>query len=266
MTHTTFSQPDQPAVVADPVPQFDAPEWPGLAAAAADLGVPLTAEAQQKIAVYLGLLTERNTQFNLTAIRDPAAMERRLFLDAIVMVPILDRIVSTEISQPRLVDVGSGAGFPGLVLKIVRPSLQVTLIDATNKKVRFLSEVIAATGLTGIEALHGRAEELARKPHFREQFNVATARAVASLPTLLELTTPFLDVGGVALLPKGLDLAAELKAGERAARLLGSRIVSADVLPTQETRLVLVEKVTLSAKKYPRPTGVPNQAPLGGSV
>jgi 16S rRNA (guanine527-N7)-methyltransferase len=170
---------------------------------------------------------------------------------------------SSGISAPRLIDVGSGAGFPGLVLKIVRPALQVTLLDATGKKVRFLSEVITATNLTGVRAVHGRAEELARNPDYREQFNLATARAVANLPVLLELTTPFLDVGGSALLPKGLKLAEELTQGMRAARLLGCRIISSDVLPAGETRLVVVEKVTLTPPKFPRPTGIPNQAPLG---
>jgi 16S rRNA (guanine527-N7)-methyltransferase len=264
VTLTTFSQPDQPAIVADPVPQMQEPQWPGLAAAAESLGVPLAAEVQERLATYLRLLVERNAQFNLTAVRDPQAMERRLFLDAIAMVPVLDDVVSASgVSPPRLIDIGSGAGFPGLVLKIVRPALQVTLVDATGKKVRFLEEVIAAAGLVDTRTIHGRAEELARDRRYRERFNLATARAVASLPVLLELTTPFLDVGGMALLPKGLDLTSELKQGERAARWLGTRIVSSEVLPTLETRLVVAEKVTLTPKKYPRPTGVPNQSPLG---
>ncbi len=267
MTLTTFSPPDQPAVVADPVPLTQEPAWPGLAVAAEHVGVPLAPEIQEQLATYLRLLTERNAQFNLTAVRDPQLMERRLFLDAIAMIPILDNVVlASGLPKPRLIDIGSGAGFPGLVLKIVRPALQVTLIDATAKKVRFLDEVITAAGLTGIQAVHGRAEELARKREYRERFSLATARAVANLPVLLELTTPFLDVGGTALLPKGLDLTSELKSGERAARLLGSRIISTDMLPTHETRLVVVEKVTLTPGKFPRPTGVPNQAPLGVSA
>lgn len=264
MTLTTFSPPDQPATVADPVPHNQEPDWPGLALAAANLGVPLSTKIQEQLAAYLRLLSVRNAQFNLTAVRDPQAMERRLFLDAIAMIPVLDDLsTSASMPTPRLIDVGSGAGFPGLVLKIVRPALQVTLIDATGKKVRFLDEVIVETGLTGIEALHGRAEELGRNPAYREQFNLATARAVASLPVLLELTTPFLDVGGTALLPKGLELGEELTQGKRAARLLGSRIVSSDTAPTGDTRLVVVEKVTLTPGKFPRSTGIPNQLPLG---
>ena len=267
MTHLTFSPPDQPGIVADPVPVAQEPEWPGLALAAEALGVPVSPTAREQLKSYLRLLTERSAQFNLTAIRDPQAMERRLFLDAMAMIPALDRVVAANGSPPvRLIDVGSGAGFPGLVLKIMRPALQVILIDATGKKVRFLEEVIAATGLSGIQASHGRAEEMARRQEFRERFNVATARAVASLPVLLELTTPFLDVGGTALFPKGLDLATELKQGQRAARLLGCRIISSEVLPTRESRLVVVEKETLTPGKYPRPTGVPNQAPLGETV
>lgn len=264
MTLTTFSPPDKPAAVADPVPHDENTQWPGLAVASASLGVPLTPGVQEQLATYLRVLSERNAQFNLTAIRDPEAMERRLFLDAIAMIPTLDRLVtSRRSSTPRLIDVGSGAGFPGLVLKIVRPALLVTLLDATGKKVRFLDEVIAATALTGIEALHGRAEDLGRNPEYRERYNLATARAVASLPVLLELTTPFLDVGGNALLPKGPDLGEELAQGKKAARLLGCRIESSEVLPAGDTRLIIVEKVTLTPGRYPRPTGIPNQSPLG---
>jgi 16S rRNA (guanine527-N7)-methyltransferase len=260
----TTRSPDQPAAVADPVIQPHESDWPGLAAAAESIGVPLTPEMQAQLGTYLRVLTERNAQFNLTAVRDPMAMERRLFFDAIAMIPALDRVMgAANVSEPRLVDIGSGAGFPGLVLKIVRPTLQVTLIDATGKKVRFLQEVIAASELVEVQAVHGRAEEFARNPEYRERFNLATARAVASLPVLLELTTPFLDVGGTALLPKGLDLAAELAPGKRAARLLGSRIVSTNLMPTQDSRLIVVEKVTLTPARYPRATGVPNQAPLG---
>lgn len=260
----TTRSPDQPAAAADPVPQPHDSTWPGLAIAAEGIGVPLSPEIQAQLGTYLRVLTERNAQFNLTAVRDPRAMERRLFFDAIAMAPALDRVLrASDRSSPRLVDVGSGAGFPGLVLKIVRPSLHVTLIDSTGKKVRFLQEVIAATELTEVQAIHGRAEELARKPEYRERFNFATARAVASLPVLLELITPFLDIGGTAFVPKGLDLEAELGPGKRAARLLGSRIVSTNLLPTQDSRLVVVEKVTLTPARYPRATGVPNQAPLG---
>jgi len=177
---TTLS-PDQPAIVADPVQQLHDSEWPGLATASANLGVALTPDVQEQLAIYHRLLIERNAQFNLSAIRDPQAMEQRLFLDAIAMIPALDASRLTgDRSSPRLVDIGSGAGFPGLVLKIVRPDMQVTLIDATGKKVRFLNEVIVAAGLDRVQAFHGRAEELARKPEFRERFNVATARAVAS--------------------------------------------------------------------------------------
>jgi 16S rRNA (guanine527-N7)-methyltransferase len=267
VTLTTFSPPDQPVVVADPVSQQHEPEWPGLAVAAANLGVPLSAEIEEQLTAYLRLLTERNAQFNLTAVRDPQAMERRLFLDAIAMIPTLDETTKASgVTAPRLIDVGSGAGFPGLVLKIVRPALQVTLLDATGKKVRFLNEVIAATDHTGVQAVHGRAEELARSPEYRERFNLVTARAVASLPVLLELTTPFLDVGGSALLPKGVELGDELAQGEKAARMLGCRIISSDVLPVGETRLVVVEKETLTPGKFPRPNGIPNQAPLGVPV
>ena len=267
MTLTTFSPPDQPAIVADPVPHPNETAWRGLAAEASALGVSMSDDVRDQLATFLRLLIERNAQFNLTAFRDPSVMEQRLFLNAIAMVPTLDALgPASGAPRPRLIDVGSGAGFPGMVLKIVRPTLDVTLLDATNKKVRFLNEVIAATGLTAVEAIHGRAEDLARKQEYRERFHFATARAVASLPVLLELTTPFLDINGHALLPKGVDLTSELKQGERAARLLGTRVVSTNTLPNQETRLVVVEKMTLTPAKFPRPTGIPNQSPLGSAT
>ena len=193
-------------------------DWSGLAQASGRLGVSLDADAAAKFALYRNLLLERSAQFNLTAIRDPDEVERRLFLDAIAMAPVLDGIAKGD-SGPhggriRLVDVGAGAGFPGLPLKIAQPTLDVTLIDATGKKVAFINEVIDCLELEGARAVHGRAEDLGQKPAYRAQFNVATARAVASLPVLLEYVIPFLCVGGTALLPKGLQIAEELGAGK----------------------------------------------------
>ncbi|MFT4036615.1 MAG: 16S rRNA (guanine(527)-N(7))-methyltransferase RsmG [Thermomicrobiales bacterium] len=240
--------------------------WPGLAAAAAARGVLVGTDALAQLITYRDLLAERSLQFNLTAIRDPEGIERRLMLDALSMIPALDAwLPAAEGRSPRAIDVGSGAGFPGLVLKIARPDLDVVLIDATGKKVRFLQEVIEATGLRGISAVHGRAEELARDPSYRERFHLTTARAVASLPVLLELTTPFLDVGGVGLFPKSLDLDAELKHSAHAARVLGCRFASSVLMPGEESRLVIVEKTTLTPRAYPRATGIPSQTPLGGA-
>jgi 16S rRNA (guanine527-N7)-methyltransferase len=148
-------------------------------------------------------------------------------------------------------------------LKIARPTLEVTLIDATGKKVSFLNEVIDRLELEGARAVQGRAEDLGQEPAYRAKFNVATARAVASLPVLLEYVVPFLSVGGTALLPKGLQIAEELRTGRRAAARLRAEIVSASELPVETTRLVVVRKTAPTPATYPRRTGIPSREPLG---
>ncbi|MGH2616314.1 MAG: 16S rRNA (guanine(527)-N(7))-methyltransferase RsmG, partial [Thermomicrobiales bacterium] len=139
--------------------------WPGLAQASSAFGVALDDEALQRFATYRALLLDRNAQFNLTAIREPHEIERRLFLDALAMVPTLDRVGNSRPARSvRLVDVGAGAGFPGLALKIARPHLDVSLIDATAKKVAFLNDVIARLDLDHTRAVHARAEDIGRNP------------------------------------------------------------------------------------------------------
>ena len=242
-------------------------DWSGLANASERLGVSLDAQALARFARYRDLLLERSRQFNLTAIRNPEEIERRLFLDAIAMVPELDRLTGTPGDRMdrtvRVVDVGAGAGFPGLVLKIVRPTLDVTLIDATAKKVAFINEVIAALELESVHAVQGRAEELGQDNRYRSRFDVATARAVASLPVLLEYVIPFLTIGGTAILPKGLEITEELRLARRAAATLGAEIVSAEELSINTTRLVVARKISPTAAAYPRRVGIPSRDPLG---
>jgi 16S rRNA (guanine527-N7)-methyltransferase len=254
-----------PDAATEDFPQHDI--WPGLASASGLIGVALDTAAVSRLARYRELLLERNAQFNLTAVRDRDEVERRLFLDALAMTPTLDRLVTESGSgrhEPvRLVDVGSGAGLPGLVLKIARPELDVTLIDATAKKVSFMNEVIAELDLEGARAVHGRAEEIGHDPNFRGRFDLATARAVATLPVLLEYVVPLLAVGGAALLPKGLALDEELRTGQRAGRELGADVVSAEMLATGSTRLVVARKIASTPVAYPRRTGVPSRNPLG---
>lgn len=258
--------PAHSALAGAAIPDHSESTWAGLSCEAASIGVPLDPLAQSRFARYRALLLERNAQFNLTAIREPIDIERRLFLDALAMLPAIDAFVlgrRPSAGKMRLIDVGSGAGFPGLALKIARPALNVVLLDATRKKVGFLREVIDALELPAIRAMHGRAEELARDDAFRERFDMATARAVAALPTLLELTVPFLDVGGQAFLPKGLEIAEELQRGACATRQLGAEIILADIAPTAESRLVIVEKLRPTPTMFPRRAGMPNQSPLG---
>lgn len=244
--------------------------------AAAAIGCPLNDVQRAQFDAYRDLLLDWNGRFNLTAITDPAEVERRLFLDALRMMPAVDAVHRStgdvvghdggDDRRLRLVDVGSGAGFPGLPLKIGRPELDVLLIEATGKKVAFLNHVITELELIGVTALHGRAEEIGQDAGYRATFDLATARAVAALPALIELCLPLLRVGGRALLPKSAALGDELAAGDRAAVFVGGKLVGADLLPASETRLVVVDKIGPTPRRYPRRPGVPTKEPLGGGA
>ena len=251
----------------DPISGPVAPSapWPGLGAAAARAGVPLTPDQLARFATYRRLLLDWNTRTNLTAITDPIEVERRLFLDALLMVPALDAATAGA-AGARLVDIGSGAGFPGLALKIARPNLDVTLVEATGKKAAFLAHAIADLELTGAVARHARAEDLAHDPAHREAYDLATARAVATLPALLELCAPLLRLGGRAFFPKGAAIAEELATGHRVAPLLGVRVHGAGLLPGGGTRLIEVEKTGPTPSRYPRRAGIPAREPLGAGA
>jgi 16S rRNA (guanine527-N7)-methyltransferase len=243
----------------------------------ASLSAGLEPGVRGRLGVYRDLLLEWNGRFNLTAVTEPGEVDRRLVGDALRLLPEVDAYLDDsrtrgaqrvpEESRRSLVDVGSGGGVPGLVVAICRPGLDVTLVEATGKKVAFLRHAIAALGLERVEAIHGRAEELGRDDRYRARYDLATARAVASLPALLELCVPLLRVGGRALFPKGADLGTELAEGERAAALVGARIVRAEALPTGPgetvTRLVIADKIGETPTRYPRRSGIPAKEPLG---
>jgi len=241
-----------------------------LAAAAERAGLTLSPEQIDRYARYRDLLLDRRQRVNLTAITDPNVIERRLFFDALLMLPAIDVAFAKPPppggGQVRLVDVGSGAGFPGLVLAIARPAWRVTLLEATGKKVAFLDEVIEALGLPGVTTIHARAEETGRDLDHRGQYDLATARGVASLPTLLELCAPLLRRNGIMLFPKGMTITDELAAARRATSPLGVRIVATDPLPgaETETRLIVVRKSASTPDRFPRRAGLPVHEPLGG--
>lgn len=237
-----------------------------LVADAARAGVQLTSRQWERLAAYRDLLQSWNDRFNLTAIRDPEAVEQRLFLDALQMLPAIERRLGDQTAAPAVVDVGTGAGLPGLVLAIARPEWRLTLIEATGKKVRFLEQVIADLALTGVEPLHARAEDLAHDPAFRASFDVAVARAVASLPALLELCGPFLRLGGFACFPKSLAIDEELDVARRVAPLVGMKVEGDEILRDSSTRLVTASKVADTPSRYPRRPGVPAREPLHGAV
>ncbi len=251
--------PDRAETSAHPAP--DSEPWPGLVASAAELGLSLSPEQLARFDAYQDLLREWNTRFNLTAITEPAEIERRLFLDALRLIPAIAALPQGPTA--RLVDIGSGAGFPAIPLAIMGPERPVTLVEATGKKVTFLNHVINELGLEWVTAVHARAEDVARQLGSRAAYDLATARAVSSLPALIELTMPLLRLGGHALFPKGIDLDGELAAGQRAAALVGAEIVSDEVAPGESTRIVVVAKRRPTPAKYPRRAGLPAREPLG---
>lgn len=209
---------------------------------------------------YRELLLTWNARFNLTAITDEQDVLIRHFVDSLTVLRVLPNRPLT------LLDVGTGPGFPGIPLKMARPDLTVTVVDSTSKKVRFCAEVIQQLGLTGIRAIHGRAEEMAHQPQFREQFDVVTARAVAPLPTLVEYLMPFVRPGGLCIAMKGSDAENEAAQAMRAIGVLGGRLsrvepVQLPGLPDKRA-LIVIEKVSPTLPLYPRQGGGPRTAPL----
>jgi 16S rRNA (guanine527-N7)-methyltransferase len=206
-------------------------------------------------------LLDWNTRVNLTAITDPTEVLLKHFLDSLSLLEV------SHTEQARLLDIGAGAGFPGLPLKIARPAWEIVLLEATGKKVNFQRHITEILNLQNIDALHGRAEEIAHKPGYRGSFDLVTARAVASLPTLLEYAAPFCCLGGQILLPKKGELAEELEQGKRAARTLGLAF-KADLPVTlpglHDGRRILVwEQIKRCPAQYPRSGAAIAKKPLG---
>ena len=175
-------------------------------------------------------------------------------------------IAKNEVMNLTAITVGTGAGFPGIPLKIVYPQLQVTLLDSLNKRVKFLQEVVDALGLEQVEALHGRAEEYAKKAEYREQYDCCVSRAVANLASLSEYCLPFVKVGGAFVPYKSGKIQEEIEAAGKAVEILGGRIGQRKefMLPGSDMYrcLLYIEKVKATAKKYPRKAGMPTKEPL----
>lgn len=232
-----------------------------LADEAAAFGVTLTPEHEAAFEIYARELAEWNIHTNLTAITDPTGVRVRHFLDSLTVAPHINLNAGS-----RIVDVGTGAGFPGLPLKIVYPDVHVTLIDSTGKKVAFVQHVIDTLGLQGAEAIHARAEEAGQMRRLRESFDAVLARALARLPVLLEYLLPLAKVGGRCIALKGVTAEAEANDSARALQLLGGKLVGIERVDLPEVSephyLVIVEKVAHTPTSYPRKAGLPTQKPL----
>ncbi len=225
------------------------------------LGIPLPSpDVPGKLAEYGRLLLEKNQVMNLTAITEPSQVAERHFLDSAAV------LGCTDFKGKRVIDVGTGAGFPGLPLRLLEPSIRLTLLDSLGKRVDWLREVAAALGAGDVECVHARAEEQAILPGYREGFDIAVSRAVADLRLLSELCLPYVKVGGCFLALKSTGSDEELTAAAAGIKLLGGKVRSlyAYTIPGTDVthRVVVVDKISTTPKGYPRRWAKMQKTPL----
>ncbi len=217
-----------------------------------EFGLELTDEIRQRLTAYGNMLIDWNEKINLTAITDPDGILYKHFYDCLLFFKACDIPEGASV-----IDVGTGAGFPGIVLKIVRPDIKLTLLDSLNKRIIFLNEVLKELSLSA-EAVHLRAEEGGRNPLYREKFDIACARAVAALPVLSEYCLPFVKVGGRFVAMKGSSGAEELQAAQNAIKLLGGKkeaLLESTLTGDEKRTFAVIKKISQTPPKYPRSGG-----------
>jgi 16S rRNA (guanine527-N7)-methyltransferase len=226
-----------------------------------EIGVQLTEKMLQDFAVYKDLLKEWNEKINITTITEDEEIDKKHFVDSLS--PALTGLFNKD---EKVIDIGTGGGFPGVPLKIRNGNLEVTLLDSLNKRITFLGHVIDRLGLENIEALHGRAEELGQKAQYRESYDVCVSRAVASLDTLSEYCMPFVKIGGHFLAMKGPDVDDEVRMSRKAIETLGGQVEEIRYVEIPESdivhSLIVIKKIKATPKKYPRAGGKPKKAPI----
>lgn len=226
---------------------------------AKEISIELDDKKVEQFYMYMELLLEWNEKINLTAITKPEEVILKHFIDSLT-------IINKIKPNTKIVDVGTGAGFPGIPIKIVKEDIEIVLVDSLNKRIHFLDEVIQKLGLTKIETIHARAEELGRNKKIRETFDYATSRAVANLSTLSEYLMPFVKVGGNVIAMKGSEIEEELQKAQKAISILGGEVIAVEkfILPKSDIKrhIVTIKKKNMTPMKYPRKAGTPAKEPI----
>ncbi len=221
--------------------------------------INLSEEQQNQFYQFMQLLLEWNEKINLTAITNPEEILIKHFIDSMSIISYINPTDS-------ILDIGTGAGFPGIPLKIALPQNKFTLLDSLNKRINFLNTVIKELRLENIEAVHGRAEEFNHIPKKRESYDIVTSRAVAKLNILVEYMLPFVKIGGKCICMKSSEIDEELKQAQKAIDILGGKIQNVDNIALKNTdiqrKIVIIEKIKETPKKYPRKAGMPSKEPI----
>ncbi len=227
------------------------------------LDIVLSDEQIEQFQIYYEMLIETNKVMNLTAITQLDEVITKHFLDSIALANVYQNIKNKEL---KIIDLGTGAGFPGIPLKIAFPQLQVTLMDSLNKRVNFLNSVIDELSLVNIDAIHGRAEEMARRTEYRQQFDLCVSRAVANLSTLNEYCLPFVKLDGMFISYKSSDIEDELNLSLNAIKILGGKLTEVKKLSLPESDIersfVMIKKIKNTPKTYPRKPGTASKEPI----
>ena len=224
-----------------------------------DFNIKINEEQIKSFEKYMNLLLEWNEKINLTAITQPDEVKLKHFVDSLTVLKYIN-------DDDKVIDIGTGAGFPGIPLKIMKGNTKITLLDSLNKRINFLNIVIETLNLRNIQAIHGRAEEIARNKLYREKYDVAVSRAVANLSTLTEYMLPFVKVGGKCICMKGANVNEELERAQNAIKELGGEIERVDNFylsdNDNERNIIVIKKVKETNPKYPRKAGMPSKEPL----
>ena len=224
-----------------------------------EFNIEINEEQIKSFEKYMNLLLKWNEKINLTAITQPEEVKLKHFVDSLTVLKYIN-------DDDRVIDIGTGAGFPGIPLKIMKKNAKITLLDSLNKRINFLNIVIETLNLSNIQAIHGRAEEIARNKLYREKYDVAVSRAVANLSTLTEYMLPFVKVGGKCICMKGANVNEELKKAKNAIKELGGEVERVDNFylsdNDNERNIIVIKKIKETKSKYPRKAGTPSKEPL----